>query len=67
MGLKGTEEVGAEIYASDAGMAAFNGRNTQAEHIVWAACMVLRVLIGPLTMQKEVGDFFYLLHSLLGT
>ena len=58
--------MGAEISASDTDMAAFNEQNTQAEHIFWAARMVLRVLIGPLTMQKEVGDFFYLLHSLLG-
>ena len=28
--------------------------------------MVLRVIVGPLNMQREVGTFCYLLHRLLG-
>ena len=65
-GLQGTEDVEASIVAFNAYMASLDVRNTQAEHIVQAARGVLQVLVGLLTMHKEVGTCFYLLQRLLG-
>ena len=59
--------MGAAINVSDADMAATYGRNSQANHIVRAERVVLRVISGPLTTQREVVTFCYLLHCLLGT
>ena len=42
-----------DTYIAD--MAALGGWNAQVDHIVWEAHVVLRVLVGPLTMQQEVG------------
>ena len=55
MGLQGTEDVGAAIADSDSDMAALNVRNTQADHILWAVRFILQVVVGPFTMQREVG------------
>ena len=64
--LKRTEDVGTAIYTSDADMAALDGRKYQADHIFRAAHMVLWVIVGTLTMQREVDMCCYLLHRLLG-
>ena len=48
-------------------MVFLNRKNSQADQIVRAACLVLRVVIGLLPMQKEVGICCYLLHRLFGT
>ena len=66
MGLQGTEDVGAAIAASDADMAALDGRNDQADQISQTVRVILRVVVGPLTTQREVGICCYLLHRLLG-
>ena len=64
-GLQGSEDVGADIATFDAEMATLDERNTKADQIVRAARVVLWVIIGPLTMQREVGTCCYLLHRLL--
>ena len=45
---------------------ALDGQNAQEDHIVRALRMVLRVFVGTLTTQKEVGTCLYLLHRLIG-
>ena len=65
-GLQGAEDVGGAIAASDADMADLDGRNTQADWIVRAENVVLRVLVGPLTTHQEVGTCCYLIQCLLG-
>ena len=67
MGLQGTEDVGAAIAASDADMAALDGRNDQADQISQTVRVILRVVVGPLTTQREVGTCCYLLHLILRT
>ena len=57
-GLQGTNDMEAYIAASDADMAALDGRNTQADQIVRTTRMVLQVIVIPLTMQREVGTCF---------
>ena len=52
--LQGTEDIGAAIAASNTDMASLDGRNDQADHIVGALRMVLRVVVRPLTTQQEV-------------
>ena len=47
-------------------MAALDGCNAQADHTVWAASVVLWVLVGPLNMQRKLCTCCYLLHHLLG-
>ena len=47
-------------------MAALGGRNPQSDQIVRVACVFLRVIVGPLIMQGDVGTSCYLLHRLLG-
>ena len=58
--------MGDDISTSDVDMAALDRRNAQADHIIWAARLVLWVLTGPLTPQREVVTCCYLLHQLLG-
>ena len=65
-GLQGSEDVGAAIAVYDVEMAALDSRNTQADQIVWVAIVVLWVIIGILTIQREVGTCCYQLHCLLG-
>ena len=47
-------------------MMALDGKNTQVDHIVWAARVLFQVIVGPLTTQRELGTCRYLLHRLLG-
>ena len=54
----------ADFYAD---MAVLSVQNSQTDHIVWSARVVLWVVVGPLTMQRAVGTCCYLLHRLLGT
>ena len=61
------DDVGSSIDASNTGMSALNIRNAQTDYILWKSYVVLQVVVGPLTMQREVGTFCYLLHRLLGT
>ena len=65
MGFQATEDVGYAISASNANIAALDGRNTQAKQIVRATCVILRVIVRPLTMQWDVGTCCYILHRLL--
>ena len=58
--------MGVAITASDGYMAALDGRNYQADQIVQATHVVLRVIAGPLIPQREVRTLCYLLHRLLG-
>ena len=58
--------MGGSISASNSDMAALDGRNSQADHIFRAACVVLRVLVRPLTTKWEVGTCWYLLPCLIG-
>ena len=47
-------------------MVVVDGQNAMVEQIVRAARVVLRVIVGPLTTQRELGTCCYLLHRLLG-
>ena len=53
-GLQGSEDVGVIIITSDADMDALDRRNTQADHIFRVVRMVLQIIVGPLTLQREV-------------
>ena len=64
--LQGPEDVGDAIVASDADVAALDGRNAQADQIVWEACVILWILVGSLTTQQEIVTCCYLLRRLLG-
>ena len=50
-GLQGTEVMGATISASNTDMLELDGQNAQADHIFQATRVVLRILVGPFTMQ----------------
>ena len=65
MVLQGNKEVEFAIVASDSDMADLDGRNAQADQIFRAAHMVLQVIVGPLTMHREIGTYCYLLLQLL--
>ena len=58
--------MGEAIVASDVDMTSLDGKNSAADHIIRAAQVVLRVLGGDLTTQKEIGTCLYLLDRLLG-
>ena len=66
MGLQGSEDLVSAIAASDADMAAPGVSNAQANQIVRASRVLLRVIVRPLTMQREVVTCCYLIHRLLG-
>ena len=65
--LQRAEDIGEVIAVSDADMAALDGENFTVDQIVRAAPVVLRVLVGPLITQRELGTCCYLLVCLLGT
>ena len=47
-------------------MAAPDGRNSAVDQIVWAEQVVPRVLVGPLTTQRQLGMCYYMVNRLLG-
>ena len=53
--LQGAEYVRESIAASDTYMAALDGGNSAVDQIVRAARVVLRVLVGPITTQQDLG------------
>ena len=48
-GLQVDEDVGYAITATNADMDGLDGRNAQADQIVWSARVLLWVIVGPLT------------------
>ena len=61
------EDDGEAIAASDADMAALDGRNSAEDQFFRAVRVVLRVIFGPLITQRELGMCCYLLNHLMGT
>ena len=65
--LQGVEEMIEAIAASYEDMAVLDGKNVAADQIIWAAWVVLWVLVGHLATQQGLGTCWYLLDRLLGT
>ena len=63
--LQGVEDMGESIAASDEDVAVLDGKNAVADQIIWAARVVLWVLVGHLTTKQKLGTCWYLLGFLL--
>ena len=53
-GLQGAEDMGTVITTYNADLAILDGRNSQADHIIWAVCVLLLVIVGPLYIYRVV-------------
>lgn len=66
-GMQGADYSSEAIVTLDADMVALGRRNAVLDQIVQAKRVILRVIFGPLTTQREMGTCLYLLRHLLGT